>query len=222
MWVFKYGNEQEGTQKIKCFLSFDDVYTNFIDNVPYCFGIQKLSCIDAWVQPNEKNPEEQIIIFSTTRNILDFPKRDSILRQILYIAAKANSTECFMHDWALVPKSPIHKQYWPGVKELKYVIIDTDLNGQFNPIDGRIPEHKILGEIHVLENDRQYFVPRFVFIDTEKDQIKLNEIQYTQYESEERNLLQTLCVIDDPRTQKRVSITIEHPLCNGTEIKKLQ
>lgn len=207
MWVYQY---KDGADKdhVRCFLCAHDADKNFIDNIPFCPGIMYLACIDtSLVQQEDKN----YVNFTVTRNIADFPKKESLLRSVLSLCTSSNSLEYISTEWPVDQNKPDHVKNFPELKSIEFVVIETDLNGQFN-IEGRESHHKLLCERHNLLEGKQYLVPRFAVIDTVDHSLQIAEITYLYHEDEENNLLKTYCEIIEPRSQKKVSLMIDNPL----------
>lgn len=207
MWVYQYKGSDD-KDHIKCFINAQDVNKNFVDDIPFCSSIVYLACIDITTVQKDDQP---YVNFVVTRNVTDFPKKESLLRSVLSLCASSNSLEYITGEWSINPNRDDHVNQFPEVKSVQFLVMDSDLNNQFD-VEGRKCDHKLLCERHNLNNGKQFLIPRFAVLDVADDSLNIVEISYLHHEDEENNILKTYCEIVDPRTQKKTSLVIDNPL----------
>ena len=201
MWVFEHGDA------LKCMLSSLDAYSDFVDNVPFCSTITALACIGVTHSPDKKE-----INFTVTRNVSDFAKKKSYLKDLLNIAIMAKDKDLNIQNvWELRKNHPIDTVRWPNVAKVEFIVFNNIEEIKDSMIDC------LLGEVHTLFDGRQYLVPRFALLKTKDDSLKISEIVYSQQENQLQNNTVTYCTINDPRTQETVSLTLTYPLYPTTE-----
>lgn len=209
MWIYRYLDKDE-VPHFKCFVCAHDVERNLVNEVPFCPGLLHLAAIDVTVREKEGS-EEKDIVFTQTRNISDFPQKESFLRTLLFLTAQHDTTDYIPVHWTLVPGKEENESRFPGVASITYGIIETTLDGKFD-VEGYKGNHRLLMEQHTMVDGKQFCLPRFAIIDLDPTQIVISEIVYQYHEDEEKGMILVNCEITEPRSQKKVNVTLDFPM----------
>lgn len=215
MWLFFTDEEKT---KLKCFVSIQDIFTNFIDNVPFCYSIHDLVYLGAEkiIDIKEDESVETSVKFSSVRCNVDFVKQDSVLKSILMMMVDEGDLGYVPTKWPINHTNQIQDEHYPNVKAVEFVVKDgrqdANLDKLYPPEEGYDPIYKILGEIHYMQNGRQYFVPRFAFVSTSPKLTRTISVQFIHKEDEDRHILATHCKVDDFKSGKSTTFLIEYPM----------
>ena len=204
MWVF-FDNKNELKDSMDfveksdlfAFFSLHDANKTFMNDIPYCKGISDLAVVKLTMIDGKP-------IVTTTRNILDFPKKNSTLLDLFVLCYLSQSTDIIGGTWDATLSPALTSVESENISSITYVTIDCGNNENII--------FKLLGELHVTNNRIQTFIPRFMITMNSSDFTTLNifELLYTHNKDMETNICTTNCTYTDPKTKEQRLYIFEH------------